>query len=77
VGWPDFRSEIVFDERWPVRLGLHRVSGNHQLEVLIGLTDWEKCADAASRQKMLTQAFRAALITAVRETGLEIRGRMV
>ena len=75
--WPDFRSEIVFDERWPIRRGMHRVKNAHQLEVMIGLIDWERCVDTASRRKMLAQAFRAALIATVRETNVQIQGLMV
>jgi len=72
--WPAFRSELVLDEKWPVRLRLHRVSGPNQLEVLVGIQGWEQCVDTASRRAVILDAFRQGSRAALLETGLEIQG---
>ncbi len=72
--WSAFRPELVLDEKWPVRLRLHRVNNADQLEVLVGIPDWERCVDTASRRAMILKAFRKGSRAALLETGLEIQG---
>ena len=72
--WPAFRSEFVLDEKWPVRLRLHHANNADQFEILVGIADWERCVDTASRRAMILNAFRKGSHAALLETGLEIQG---
>jgi hypothetical protein len=70
--WPQFRSETLYDDRWPARLRLHRVGATDQLEVLVGIQDWESCRDTASRRAAIADAFWAGLRVAATEVGLRL-----
>jgi len=72
--WAAFREELVVDEKWPVRLRLHRVKGADQLEVLVGIPDWERCSDTAARRAAILEAFRQGSRAALIETGVSVKG---
>jgi len=72
--WAAFRPELVLDEKWPIRLRLHRVKGASQLELLIGIPYWERCVDTASRRAMILKAFLKGTHAALLETDLDIQG---
>lgn len=73
-GWAPFRSEAVYEDRWPARLRLHRVGAGKQLEVLVGIQDWDNCRDTASRRAAIADAFWVGLKIAAAEVRLEFQG---
>ncbi len=73
-GWPPFRSEAVFEDHWPARLRLYRVRAAQQLEVLVGIRDWDNCRDTSERRAAVADAFWAGIKIAVSEVGVEFRG---
>ncbi len=72
--WPDFRSEVTFDDRWPARLRLHRVGSAQQLEILVGIYNWSKCHDTMERCAAIADAFLAGIKLARDEAGVEFPG---
>jgi len=74
IEWPTVRHELFLDEKWAVRLRVFRSSREKQLEVLVGIPDWEKRVDAASRRAVIRDAFRQGLRAALIETDLDIQG---
>lgn len=72
--WPHVRPEATFDNRWPARLRLHRVGAAYQLEILVGIHNWNECHDTMERRAAIADAFWAGIKLVKDLAGVEFSG---